>query len=299
MSGARASLLVELTEGLARAVRRIATLEARPAPARGETGAMGLQGPKGEPGERGPQGEQGLVGPAGEPGAPGARGPRGERGFAGETGPRGPRGTPGAAGEPGAAGARGPRGAKGADGKRGANGKTPQFRLHQRAGRIVMEIHDWIDAEEDAPETGYVGERGLVDDPRKAVDLRGAQGVALGGYGLDESEVLALIEDAMADEDINDTPVPFTFTAAGPNDIHAPPAGKAMRLHRIRALSDPDASDAVELRLMLGAVELQRGYVIDYKPSKALRDGAVDGSLTLVLGGNGSVSGTAYVEDLP
>lgn len=117
------------------------------------------------------------------------------------------------------------------------------------------------------------------------------------GGGLTREQVLALIEDSMADEDINDTPVPFTFTASGSNPIFTPASGKAVRLFRIRALSDPDATDAVELKLMRGATELQRGYVIEYKPSLNNRDGAADEALTLVLGAAGQVSGTAYIEE--
>jgi hypothetical protein len=102
----------------------------------------------------------------------------------------------------------------------------------------------------------------------------------------------------LADEDINDTPVPFSFTASGDNVIYTPASGKAIRLHRIRALSDPDASDAVVLKLKMGATELQRGYVIEYRPSKNLRDGAVDEALVLNLGATGVVSGTAYIEEI-
>ncbi len=90
---------------------RLAALEERPAPERGEKGEAG------EPGARGPAGERGERGEKGDKGDPG------ERGDPGVTGPQGPDGPQGAPGRDGRDGAAGRDGEKGIDGRDGVDGK--------------------------------------------------------------------------------------------------------------------------------------------------------------------------------
>lgn len=227
----------------------------------GDAGPVGEDGKQGEPGPRGPRGQPGRDG---EPGLQGLRGPQGEPGRDGKPGEPGPVGPPGKDGE---RGTRGPRGPK---------GDTPNHQWRGSFLRFEKPDGDW----------------------GAWVDLKGESGQHGRGGGLSEARVIGLIEDYLSDEEINDTPIPFSFTSSGDNTIYTPSGGRAIRLHRIRALSDPDAADAVVLKLKLGATELQRGYVIEYKPSKALRDGAVGDALVLNLGATGAVSGTAYIEEI-
>lgn len=94
-----------VAKSLAPITERLAALEARPLPERGE---------KGDPGEKGEKGDDGEPGIPGEPGAPGERGEKGEKGdpgIAGERGEKGDKGDPGERGEKGDPGEPGPPGA--------------------------------------------------------------------------------------------------------------------------------------------------------------------------------------------
>lgn len=181
------------------------------------------------------------------------------------------------------------------DAAAGANGKTPLFRLQQRAGRIVLEIHDWVDATDADPDTGYLGERGLVDDPRQAVDLRGAPGVALGGYGLSESRVLELIEAAMSPPDVEYPRIVATVTTAGPTTLHTPAAGKAIRVRRIKCTGDPDIADTPMLTLRLGDKLIQRGPVLY---GADFVEGAVGDALILDLESAALIGVTILYEEI-
>jgi integrin beta 3 len=102
--------LETLRRDYAAVVLRLAELESRPAPERGEAGP---QGPPGPPG---------AAGAKGEPGEPGERGPRGEPGDRGDIGLRGEKG------EPGPIGPQGLAGMNGMDGKDGAGPSRGRFR---------------------------------------------------------------------------------------------------------------------------------------------------------------------------
>lgn len=112
-------------------VARIAQLEARPMPERGEKGERGDVGEKGDRGDTGQPGDIGPPGPAGErgekgdrgdPGERGVDGDRGERGEAGEKGDKGDAGEKGAQGDRGEPGQQGDKGEPGAQGEKGTQG---------------------------------------------------------------------------------------------------------------------------------------------------------------------------------
>jgi Collagen triple helix repeat (20 copies) len=96
--------LETLRRDYAAVVLRLAELESRPAPERGE---VGPQGPPGPPGAAGARGEPGERGPRGEPGDRGDIGLRGEKGEAGPIGPQGLPGMNGMDGKDGAGPSRG------------------------------------------------------------------------------------------------------------------------------------------------------------------------------------------------
>lgn len=122
-------------------LKRIETLEGRPAPERGEKGERGEQGPSGhglagamidrsgvliltlsngETRELGPVvGRDGVDGRDGTDGAPGLPGERGEKGEAGDRGEKGPQGEAGKDGRDGLNGERGEKGEAGANGRDG------------------------------------------------------------------------------------------------------------------------------------------------------------------------------------
>lgn len=87
-----AAIRSSLLEWLRPLLARVAALESREAPARGEPGPAGAAG---ERGADGPQGVPGRDGRDGVAGGQGERGITGERGERGEPGPIGPMGPPG------------------------------------------------------------------------------------------------------------------------------------------------------------------------------------------------------------
>lgn len=278
MSGAQASLIVQFSEALERFRARVKTLEDQPRLARGEIG------PAGPPGPPGAQGVPGARGPKGEAGAQGLRGLRGDQGEPGPQGAVGLTGARGATGETGARGQRGPRGERGSAGESGEAGKTPLFRMVQKAGRMVLELHDWMDASQQEPPTGYLSERGLVGDARQAADLRGAPGVAYGGQGgLSADEVIELIEANMGSTTTPEVEYPrlvTMVTSSGDNTLITPASGKALRIRRIKCTQDPDVSDTAMLSLRVGEKLIQIGPVLY---GSDFVEGVVDAPLILNL----------------
>ena len=84
-----------IPERVAELERRLADLESRPAPQKGDKGDPGQDGATGAPGPRGEKGDSGAPGEQGVEGDTGAQGPRGEKGDTGARGPQGPAGPPG------------------------------------------------------------------------------------------------------------------------------------------------------------------------------------------------------------
>jgi len=110
---------------------KIAELEARPFPEKGEPGERGLQGFPGEPGAPGSDGTDGKDGAPGRDGGPGKDGRDGIDGKDGADGINGADGAPGLDGEPGKDGRDGVDGKDGADGKDGVDGEPADMDLVQ------------------------------------------------------------------------------------------------------------------------------------------------------------------------
>lgn len=73
-------------------------------------------------------------------------------------------------------------------GLRGYTGWVPLLRLVADGDRIVQEVYDWLGDGDDKPNTGYIGETGLVPAIEDAIDIRGLQGLK-GDRGVSVSEV--------------------------------------------------------------------------------------------------------------
>jgi len=56
-------------------------------------------------------------------------------------------------------------------------GWVPIFSVIEDNGRNVMKIIDWVDGTGTKPQTGFIGEDGIVDDISLAIDIRGEQGI--------------------------------------------------------------------------------------------------------------------------
>jgi integrin beta 3 len=85
MKAVAQSVIGHVRAATAPILQRLADLEARPLPERGEKGDPGEDGEDGAPGERGLQGDCGEKGDPGEPGPQGERGPAGKDGADGKS----------------------------------------------------------------------------------------------------------------------------------------------------------------------------------------------------------------------
>jgi hypothetical protein len=141
--------------------QRVASLEQRPLPERGEKGLTGPQGERGEKGERGADGRDGIIGkdgaiglrgevgpqgPAGERGMDGKDGAVGARGDVGPQGPAGEKGERGAVGLAGKDGAMGPMGPAGPQGETGPSGRDGEKGERGEKGDPGIVPQDVLDA---------------------------------------------------------------------------------------------------------------------------------------------------------
>lgn len=152
---------------------RLADLEKRPAPERGEKGdpgepgrdgRNGEDGKDGAPGERGEKGEPGIAGKDGAPGRDGMDGKDGKDGKDGERGLDGLHGENGVDGKDGKDGLDGKDGAAGRDGRDGKDGRDA----------ADLPIHSGIDAERSYGRGSWAAHAGGLW--RAATDTKGMDG---------------------------------------------------------------------------------------------------------------------------
>lgn len=97
----------------------------------------------------------------------------------------------------------------------------------------------------------------------------------------------------------NLTAVVATVTASGDTTIHTPTAGKAIRLHYLYAMNDPDETTTPLIKVGFGPAtsitkERYRSYGI---AKERIFESAADDRLIVNLSGAGSVAITAHIEE--
>lgn len=91
------------------------------------------------------------------------------------------------------------------------------------------------------------------------------------------------------------THVPATVTDAGNTTLYTPAAGKRVRLRWISAINDPFATSGVQIKVLLGAEEKYRGWLVS---KRQVVTGPVDGALIVNLSAPATVLVTALVEEV-
>jgi hypothetical protein len=140
-----------------------------------------------------------------------------------------------------------------------------------------------------------------VVDALKRLDFRlkggGGNMMGAGGGSVQFSpqglrELEAAITAANASATV--TPVVATVTASGDTTVHTPAAGKAIRLHWISAINDPDEEATPLVKVKLGATELYRAYAVAHRQTF---EGAADAALVVNLSAAASIAFTAHIEE--
>lgn len=91
------------------------------------------------------------------------------------------------------------------------------------------------------------------------------------------------------------TPVVATVTASGDTTLHTPTAGKAVRLHWVSAINDPDEASSPLIKVSLGTTELYRAYAVAHRQTFT---GAANDALIVNLSDAASVAVTAHIEEV-
>lgn len=91
------------------------------------------------------------------------------------------------------------------------------------------------------------------------------------------------------------TPIVATVTASGDTTVHTPAAGKAIVVHWVYAVGDPDESSTPLIKVLLGADELYRVFGVSHYERFV---GDVDAALVVNLSSVGSVAFTAHIEEV-
>lgn len=126
--------------------------------------------------------------------------------------------------------------------------------------------------------------------------LKGGGGNMMGtGGGSVQFSPQGMTQLASAFAEATVTPVVATVTASGDTTIHTPAAGKAIRLHWVAAINDPDEATSPLIKISLGATELYRAYAVAHRQQFV---GAVGAPLVVNLSGAASVAVTAHVEEI-
>lgn len=143
---------------------------------------------------------------------------------------------------------------------------------------------------------------GEVVDALKRLDFRlkggGGNMMGAGGGSVQFSpQGLRDIEAAFvaASADATVTPVVATVTASGDTTVHTPAAGRAVQLHWIYAVNDPDEASSPLIKVKLGGTELYRAYAVAHRQTLT---GAADAALIVNLSGAASVAVTAHITEI-
>lgn len=91
------------------------------------------------------------------------------------------------------------------------------------------------------------------------------------------------------------THVTATVSAAGDTVVHAPSAGKRVRLRWIYAIPSPESSPAPLIGIRLGGQELFRVFGVS---KRQVKTGPADGALVVSLSTPGTVAVTAILEEV-
>src|SRR6266498_3353472 len=101
------------------------------------------------------------------------------------------------------------------------------------------------------------------------------------------------VVSAVKDQQTLADSVSATVTSSGDTTILTPSTGKRLEVTFLSSMSDPTASTAPVIKVLLGTQELHRGYVIHHR---CILLGAVDAPLKVNLSIAGTVTFSAHVK---